>query len=224
MIKGAVIFMNDHQSFVFPRQFCPNSRTDHHFTNLHPFRFGFSFIFPQSRFDVRGYLNAIDLQKYEAKIDVNYNDLLTEEEIDLERKLDKERYRDLDAVEPQVNDESNHEDELRRLKESIEEDDKKYNQIQFDYDNLEQSVKNENVNSSNSYDLHYDSTSSRSSTDKFILPVGLHLPDDIQRPATKREHNLIEKTARFISKQDVQMEILLKTKQSSNSQFNFLSM
>jgi len=36
-------------------------------------------------------------------------------------------------------------------------------------------------------------------------------------------HNLIAKTAAFISKHGPQMEILIKTKQSSNSQFDFLS-
>ena len=36
-------------------------------------------------------------------------------------------------------------------------------------------------------------------------------------------HNIIEKTASFVSKQGTQMEILLKAKQSSNSTFDFLS-
>lgn len=38
-----------------------------------------------------------------------------------------------------------------------------------------------------------------------------------------KQHAIIEKTARFIASQGVQMEILLKAKQSNNPQFEFLS-
>lgn len=156
---------------------------------------------------MRGYLNAVELTKYEAKFGLDYKSQLTGEEAELERELDKERYRDLYPAEP------DHDEELRRLKESIEEDDKKYNQIQFDYNQLEQS----RTDDSNSI--------SQSAFDEqpFVLPDSLTLPDYIQRPTTMKEHNLIEKTARFISKQGAQMEILLKAKQSYNSQFDFLS-
>jgi len=37
-----------------------------------------------------------------------------------------------------------------------------------------------------------------------------------------KSHAIIEKTAKFIASQGSQMEIILKTKQSGNSQFNFL--
>lgn len=42
-------------------------------------------------------------------------------------------------------------------------------------------------------------------------------------PATVKINQIIEKTAKFISSQGAQMEILLKTKQSANPQFNFLN-
>lgn len=42
-------------------------------------------------------------------------------------------------------------------------------------------------------------------------------------PPTEKLNQIIEKTAKFISSQGPQMEILLKTKQASNPQFNFLN-
>lgn len=43
------------------------------------------------------------------------------------------------------------------------------------------------------------------------------------KPETIKQHAIIEKTARFIAEQGIQMEILLKAKQSNNVQFEFLS-
>lgn len=43
------------------------------------------------------------------------------------------------------------------------------------------------------------------------------------QPQTKKLNAIIEKTAMFINRQGLQMEILLKTKQASNPQFDFLS-
>lgn len=51
----------------------------------------------------------------------------------------------------------------------------------------------------------------------------IDLPSEIEPPKTLKLHQIIEKTAKFIASQGPQMEILLKTKQSSNPQFNFLS-
>lgn len=57
----------------------------------------------------------------------------------------------------------------------------------------------------------------------FTPSVRLDLPVDMEIPATLKLNQIIEKTAKFISSQGPQMEILLKTKQASNAQFNFLN-
>ncbi|XP_053213350.1 splicing factor, suppressor of white-apricot homolog [Panonychus citri] len=57
---------------------------------------------------------------------------------------------------------------------------------------------------------------------EFVPPEWMQLPNDIQLPSSFRMHNLIEKTALFISKHGSQMEILVKAKQAKNPQFDFL--
>lgn len=60
-------------------------------------------------------------------------------------------------------------------------------------------------------------------TTPFTPSVRLDLPVDMEIPTTLKLNQIIEKTAKFISSQGTQMEILLKTKQASNPQFNFLN-
>ncbi|XP_041971765.1 protein suppressor of white apricot isoform X2 [Aricia agestis] len=49
------------------------------------------------------------------------------------------------------------------------------------------------------------------------------LPDDMVLPESLKQHAIIEKTAKFIASQGVQMEILIKAKQGDNPQFKFLN-
>lgn len=57
----------------------------------------------------------------------------------------------------------------------------------------------------------------------FVANEKLNLPAGMEIPNTEKLNQIIEKTAKFISKNGLQMEILLKTKQASNTQFNFLN-
>jgi hypothetical protein len=43
------------------------------------------------------------------------------------------------------------------------------------------------------------------------------------QPETKKHNTIIEKTASFVASKGLQMEILIKAKQSTNSQFDFLN-
>ena len=57
----------------------------------------------------------------------------------------------------------------------------------------------------------------------FKLPQNLKLPKNINLPKFQTEHEIIEKTATFLATQNIQMEILLKAKQSNNEKFRFLN-
>lgn len=57
----------------------------------------------------------------------------------------------------------------------------------------------------------------------YICPPELILPPDMILPEFDRQAAIIEKTAIFIARNNAQMEIVLKTKQSNNFQFKFLN-
>lgn len=58
--------------------------------------------------------------------------------------------------------------------------------------------------------------------DTYELPEGLNLPNGIETPSTNKLHNIIEKTALFISQQGTQMEIRIKINQKNNPYFAFM--
>ncbi|KAF2366726.1 Suppressor of white apricot N-terminal domain [Trinorchestia longiramus] len=67
------------------------------------------------------------------------------------------------------------------------------------------------------------STPQATQQDAFILPASLVLPPGMTVPTSLKQHKIIVKTAGFIAKQGSQMEIVLKTKQTGNALFGFLS-
>ena len=61
-------------------------------------------------------------------------------------------------------------------------------------------------------------------SEEYIPAPELDLPPSITVPSTVKQFSVIEKTAILIAKQGPQMEILLKTKQSGNPVFDFLTL
>lgn len=57
----------------------------------------------------------------------------------------------------------------------------------------------------------------------YVCPPELILPPDVILPEFDRQAAIIERTAIFIARNNAQMEIVLKTKQSNNPQFKFLN-
>ncbi|RWS24655.1 Splicing factor: suppressor of white-apricot-like protein [Leptotrombidium deliense] len=151
-----------------------------------------------------------DLRLYEAKSGI-YNkeleDELTADELEIERLCDEERYSDL-----KFDDDDSHEEQLKRLRATLAVDGA-YHEIHFNYDTCE----------THEEDIKNGDNHENAENDPFVVPAGLIIPEGILWPETMKQHNLIEKTANFISKHGVQMEILIKTKQSSNPQFDFLA-
>lgn len=98
------------------------------------------------------------------------------------------------------------EEELKRLHQM------RFGQVGYNYDNPNQ--KNPEIK---------DDEDSEEPDEVFVPVPNFEIPTNIVLPDTMKEHAIIEKTAKFISTQGAQMEILIKTKQANNSQFDFLN-
>lgn len=106
------------------------------------------------------------------------------------------------------------EEELKRLQQESS-NDSTYNQVQFNYDAPLGPTRYENSSEFGTVESEADKV--------FVLPKNFDVPSSLQLPETMKQHAIIEKTARFISAQGPQMEILIKAKQSNNQQFDFLN-
>ncbi|XP_075232655.1 uncharacterized protein LOC142331003 [Lycorma delicatula] len=163
------------------------------------------------RYDVRGAL--YDLTQYEA-ISGHQEELfwinLSNEERRIEQLCDEERYRALTHNEDE--EALYQEEELKRLHQALGSD-KTYGQVSYSYEE-ENGESEKPVQESNQTD---------DSDEPFIAPPELDVPEDMVLPETVKLNAIIEKTAIFIIQQGSQMEIILKMKQASNPQFEFLS-
>ncbi|KAG1714279.1 Splicing factor, suppressor of white-apricot [Nymphon striatum] len=167
-------------------------------------------------FDARGYLH--DLKPCEYNSD-NVYELSNEEKI-VEGLCEEERYL---ALNKDLDEEAMHhaEEELKRLRAALTED-STYNEVQFTYDTPVEEVIEKNETRVES-DENINLLRLEVNDDKpFVVPAQLNLPSNIFAPRTVKENAIIEKTAAFISCHGTQMEIVLKAKQSANSQFQFL--
>ncbi|KAK3596315.1 hypothetical protein CHS0354_014800 [Potamilus streckersoni] len=131
----------------------------------------------------------------------------SEEEKHIEAICDEERYLELhtDLAEQAVYEE----EEWKRYYESLSEG---YKAVGFSYD----------FNYGDSYPTEHDIQVKLEEEEVFIAPEELQVPVDMIQPETVKQNAIIEKTAIFIAKHGVQMEIMMKTKQSNNTQFQFL--
>ncbi|XP_068141122.1 protein suppressor of white apricot isoform X1 [Drosophila tropicalis] len=177
------------------------------------------------RYDVRGAL--CDLSTYEAPPGGYGNRLeyLSAEEQRAEQLCEEERYLFLYNNEEELR--LQQEEDLKRLQQ--ETSGGSYSNVGFQYDGGGGGGGAQGTTGVSSAtttpQLSPGSGAANEETElPFVLPRNLMVAPapGMQLPDTMKQHAIIEKTARFIATQGIQMEILIKAKQSNNSQFDFL--
>lgn len=131
---------------------------------------------------------------------------MSEEEQAIEAACDEERYLELvtDVQEKALYEE----EEWKRYYESLQEG--SYKAVGFSY---EQPTSADAQKEAEAEELD----------ELFVPPEELMIPGGILVPQTEKLHARMEKTATFIAQHGIQMEIMIKTKQARNAQFEFLS-
>ncbi|XP_077398360.1 splicing factor, suppressor of white-apricot homolog isoform X2 [Vanacampus margaritifer] len=166
------------------------------------------------RYDGRGHLH--DLSEYDSG-SWNTSYQLSEEEARIEALCDEERY--LAFHTDMLEEEARQEEEYKRLSEALA-DEGTYNAVAFkytaEYYDPSQPTEEEDANK------RTEEAEPEESEEPFVAPEGLEIPPDVELPATIKTHNIMERTATFVCQQGAQFEIVLKAKQSGNSQFDFL--
>ncbi|KAK6305223.1 hypothetical protein J4Q44_G00240030 [Coregonus suidteri] len=167
------------------------------------------------RYDGRGHLH--DLSEYDAG-SWNRDYQLSEEEARIETLCDEERY--LAMHTDLLEEEARQEEEYKRLSEALA-DEGTYNSVGFrysaDYYDPSQPTEEEEAK------RETEEAEPQESEEPYVAPPGLAIPPDVELPATTKTHAIIERTANFVCQQGAQFEIVLKAKQSGNSQFDFLN-
>ncbi|KAH9413675.1 hypothetical protein DERP_009379 [Dermatophagoides pteronyssinus] len=153
------------------------------------------------RYDVRGYLHDLsDLNDRQTLVRSNDDEKF-------EMELNRERFRFLC-------DEENQTDDKKTGKETKGE----YSNVGFSYDSNTGDGKSDDNDHQN-----HNGDGDEDNDNDYQIPNGLTVPDNMQLPTSMKLHQIIAKTASFVATQGLQMEILLKTKQAANSNFEFLS-
>lgn len=135
---------------------------------------------------------------------------MTDEEEAIEKACDEERYLELhtDVREAEIYEE----EEWKRYYLSLQEG---YQSVGFGYDQPA---------GGDASQLQAIAEQVALTEDKpYIPPEELQVPEGMQIPKDQKQNARIEKTASFIAQHGIQMEIMLKTKQAGNTQFDFLS-
>ncbi|VDM18353.1 unnamed protein product [Hydatigera taeniaeformis] len=172
------------------------------------------------RFDCRGYLQ--DVGEYDADSIVQRLRSQTAEDADLEEMCNYERYLELqtDIHDMAVVQESNADNEPEGSR-------GKYSTVGFSYYQTEsekhvimQDLADAKVAS---FVPDQNEPQKDHECEPYVCPPDLVLPSGMVLPDFERQAAIIEKTAVFIARNNAQMEIVLKTKQSRNPQFSFLN-
>ncbi|XP_060067349.1 splicing factor, suppressor of white-apricot homolog isoform X2 [Ylistrum balloti] len=157
------------------------------------------------RYDGRGHL--FDLSAFDANNVKDTDQTLTEDEEQMEKLCDEERYLELrtDMAEKTMYEE----EEWKRYYLSLSEG---YNAVSFSYDYAQQMAAEQQP------EVKIEAVEDK----PFVVAPELHVPPEVVVPETEKQNAIIEKTAKFIAEHGAQMEIIIKTKQSNNSQFEFM--
>ncbi|CAF1166959.1 unnamed protein product [Adineta ricciae] len=163
------------------------------------------------RYDCRGHLSDLtiwDSDLIRKKAGYSQDEYMNEEEKRIEDECEQERYLELHR---DIEKEALHQEEESKRNNTEK---NTYNQVGFNYQEPEQSTKKATEEvpqplDDDEYEPFYPS-------EKLQIPYGMDIPESIKLNA------VIEKTAGFVSKSGLQMEIVLKTKQANNPQFDFL--
>ncbi|VDL57443.1 unnamed protein product, partial [Hymenolepis diminuta] len=171
------------------------------------------------RYDCRGYLH--DLSEYDADHVIHRQGFQTTEELTTEEMCNYERYLELqtDIHEEQIFQEEERKREEEALKET-------YGAVGFSYDENKTGKEPDTDNNGRTTPTSnpdQNQSSKEFEGEAYVCPPELILPPDLILPEFDRQAAIIEKTAIFIARNNAQMEIVLKTKQSNNPQFKFLN-
>ncbi|XP_035691778.1 splicing factor, suppressor of white-apricot homolog isoform X1 [Branchiostoma floridae] len=172
------------------------------------------------RYDGRGHLH--DLSQYEGEWFSKHK--LSEEEARIEALCDEERY--LALHKDLLEEEARQEEEQKRLYEALQEDNS-YHFTPYQYEETTGYEEYDPTQPTEDEEGQPEGPEEKPEEDPaeepFIAPPELQVPPQMEMPATVKMHQIIERTATFISSQGTQMEIVLKAKQHGNSQFDFLT-
>ncbi|KAL5971591.1 hypothetical protein TSMEX_000625 [Taenia solium] len=172
------------------------------------------------RFDCRGYLQ--DVSEYDADSIIQGLGSQAAEDADLEEMCNYERYLELqtDIHDVAIVQEGSPIKEAEGSRGT-------YATVGFSYYETEPEKHEVAQNLSNSKEanvgLDQNETSKDHECEPYVCPPDLVLPSGMALPDFERQATIIEKTAVFIARNNAQMEIVLKTKQSRNPQFSFLN-